>query len=342
VPSALSPQRATAKQPESPRVRTADAQSKGLISNPGKPPTSVAAAKSLKLEYSVVTSHFADRRKEAVKQQQLIRDSDVWWDQIGHKLAGRLKGTQCENQYANFARCGQEPVFQICKCCGQVQEHQYHCSIKWCPRCNWRITRTRQQTLQLWIQTIKQPKHLVLTQRNFENLTRETIRCHTRHLAAIRRTRSFDQVNGGCVSVEITNKGEGWHLHSHWLLDARFIPQDEVAIAWGKLVGQEYGIVKVKDLRDRKEYQREVSKYVVKGSEMACWPPDQLAQFVQAVRGQRFFFKFGSLMKHTEAIKAQLKFLKPSPPSCECGMRSFKFESGFQAIVNQLRKEKRR
>jgi hypothetical protein len=148
------------------------------------------------------------------------------------------------------------------------------------------------------------------------------------------------QVKGGCISVEITNEGNGWHLHSHWLVDARWIDAGELAIAWGKQVGQEFGIVKVMDARE-KSYAQEVAKYVVKGAEMAKWQPEHMLEFVLAVKGCRFFFTFGTLSKERARIKATLEAQKPPMAPCACGCEKWVFETEERALLNQLRREAR-
>lgn len=269
--------------------------------------------------------------------KELFHPEDIWHESVRSKLAGYL-GTA---QFRNFSKCGKEQLFRTCRECGDWSALSYRCSVKWCPRCNWMITRKRAQLLKVWSSHIGQPKHVVLTQKNFPIMTRSKLREHQKNLARLRKQKVFADVRGGCVSVEITNSGEGWHLHSHWFVDARWVDAAALAIAWGKLVGQEFGIVKVQDAR-AKDYAREVAKYVVKGNELASWPADHVLQFVTAVRGVRFFFTFGSMTKLRKAVEAEVKFTKPDKFKCKCGCGAFRFEDEAGSIMNQIRKEKRR
>ena len=293
----------------------------------------------LKLEQDVVTSHqhriaVTKQRREADKAQgRLLDDQDLWHDTIGRKLAGLFDS----NQFVNFQRCGQEKIFRVCRACRDVETFTYQCSIKWCPRCNWRITKRRQHILAKWIARIDQPKHLVTTQRNFSVLTNRKLKEHSQALAKLRRSMCFEKVRGGCVSMEVTNESRGWHLHAHWLVDARWVDAQALAVTWGNLVGQEFAVCCVKDLRDRKQYQKEIAKYVVKGSEMAKWPAEEIHQFVRAVKGRRFFFQFGSLFKEAAAIRRELAAEKPERAPCECGCSEFMFEDERQALIRELR-----
>jgi hypothetical protein len=268
--------------------------------------------------------------------KELFNPEDTWHESVRAKLDGYLDTPQ----FHNFSKCGKEQLFRTCKDCGDWSALSYRCSVKWCPRCNWMITRKRAALLRAWTKRIRQPKHVVLTQKNFPLLTRGKLREHQKNLARLRKQKVFANVQGGCVSVEVTNKGEGWHLHSHWFVDARWIDASELAVAWGKLCGQEFGIVKVQDAR-AKDYEREVAKYVVKGNELATWCSDEILQFVTAVRGVRFFFTFGSLSKLRSEIKQEIEFTKPDPFKCKCGCGAFRYEDEASEICNSLRKRGR-
>jgi len=311
------------------------------FSNIGGSEKSTPSPSSLKLEQDVVTSHqqriarTKERRIAEKAQIKLLDDQDLWHDTIGRKLAGLFN----EPQFHNFAKCGAEKIYRTCRGCRDTTTFSYQCSIKWCPRCNWRITKARQRVLSKWIARIDQPKHLVTTQKNFSVLTSRKLKEHSQHLAKLRRSLVFEKVRGGCVSVEITNENRGWHLHAHWLVDARFVDAQALAMTWGNLVGQEFAVVCVKDLRDRQHYQREVAKYVVKGSEMAKWPAEEIHQFVRAVRGRRFFFQFGSLFKSAAEIRREIAAEKPERVPCECGCADFMFEDERQHCIRESRRQ---
>lgn len=301
----------------------------------------------LKLEYKVVTSHFGEtakrirdaviqKRKREKEQTKLFRDQDLWHETI----RGKLEGLNESNQFWNFTRCGKEQIIRTCKECKDQSQFSYACSLKWCPRCNWKITKRRQEILAKWIARIEQPKHLVTTQRNSTVLTGKLLRSLSKNLSRLRRSEVFENVSGGCVSIEITNENRGWHLHAHWLVDSRWVDAKELARTWGKLVGQDYAIVKVLDLRDRKEYQREVSKYVCKGSEMARWDGNEINEFIRAVRGRRFFFQFGSLFKQAAEIRREIAREKPNA-ECECGCNKFIFRTEADQIWYEASRKNR-
>jgi hypothetical protein len=195
--------------------------------------------------------------------------------------------------------------------------------------------------IEFWTSKISQPKHLVLTQKNFPVLTHDRVTDHTENLAAMRRRKSFEGVRGGCVSVEITNEGSGWHLHSHWLLDVDWLDMKEVSRDWADLVGQSFSVCKVMDCRDR-SYITEISKYVVEGSELAKWPAEQVNEFVLAVRGLRFFFSFGALYKLGPRIREEIAALEGPPKECDCGETDFVYETEQDVVLHEIRELDRR
>jgi len=301
---------------------------------------------ALKLEQEAVTSHFQTiRERTALKrerdklQHQLVdlSDAEMWRQCIVSKLIGICDTAQVRN----VERCGREEIYRTCRSCGDVAKFHYRCNVKWCPLCNWRIVKERQAIIKRWILEIEQPKHLVTTQRNVGVLTGKLIRQHTRNLARLRRRNVFASVKGGCVSVELTNEGRGWHLHAHWLLDVRWIDIGEVSRVWGQLVGQDFAIVKIKDLRHKTNYQKELAKYVCKGSELASWPAEEIHQFIRAVYRRRFYFTFGGMFKSAQAVRRDLKRETGCPVAvCECGCEDFNFQDEMSVHLQAIRDQR--
>jgi hypothetical protein len=164
----------------------------------------------------------------------------------------------------------------------------------------------------------------VLTQRNFPTLTKRKIRECKAAFSRLRRSKFAANWRGGCYSLEITNEGRGWHLHIHCLIDAHWIDAAELARQWGHLVGQEFGIVCVKRVHGD-HYLRELTKYVVKGSQMAGWEPEEILEFIRAIKGSRMFGTFGELFKLRAAWTADLDGITNAERACPCGCTHFHY-----------------
>jgi Replication protein/Transposase zinc-binding domain len=264
----------------------------------------------------------------------LLTPEDIW----SRSLLAKIKGLTDYQVYDHLSRCGNQELYITCRECGNTETRYYQCSLKFCPRCNWRIARERAKLLKIWTAVIHQPKHIVLTRRNQTGiLTRKLFRDTMRKFSQLRASRFWKPVQGGCVSMELTNEGRGWHVHLHILADVKFLEAAELARRWGRLVGQDYAIVKIKDCR-RKDYLGEVTKYVVKPSQMVSWQPEEIAQFICALKGIRFFTTFGSLFKLRRQIQAQIDAGKPGKKQCECGSCSWIVETEESAIWREHRK----
>lgn len=269
--------------------------------------------------------------------QELWDKQDDWRDSITAKLRGYLDTPQTRN----LERCGKEKMFRHCRECQATKEFEYHCDLKFCPRCNHRISARRLKVLRKWADRITQPKHVVTTQRNFRTLTRSVIRKHQKALVALRRSVVFSQVKGGCVSVELTNESRGWHLHAHWLVDARWVDAAELSKTWASIIGQDDGaIVKVKDCRGT-SYLAEISKYVVKGSDIATWQPEEIVEFLQAIHRCRFFFTFGSLFKAGAEIRREIKRERVTQV-CDCGCERFVWRDQTTEVCREIMQRHRK
>jgi hypothetical protein len=259
-----------------------------------------------------------------------------WQDTLLKKVEGLID----YGIWERLKKCGNEQIFRTCKNCGSWETFDWRCNMKFCPLCNWRIARSRAAVLRLWAFKIKQPKHLVLTMRNFPVLTRTKIRQFGRAISKLRRNKVWSTVLGGCLSIEITNEGNGWHLHAHMLIDARWLDMSKLSIVWGALIGQEFGIVKIMDCRG-KDYLGEVTKYVVKAGQLVSWEPEMIAQFIGAIRGVRFFAAFGTLFHMQGEIKREIHLTAPEPKVCPCGCGEFRWTDEATEICNSLRAGKR-
>lgn len=268
-------------------------------------------------------------------QLDLLSPEQIWQKSLLAKVRNLIPW----QVYDNLEKCGQDEVYQVCRGCGNWETRYYRCSLKFCPLCNYRIARRRSEMLNLWSLKIPQPKHVVLTQRNFPVLTKKKIRESRMAFGRLRRQKFWREVTGGCVSMEITNEGQGWHLHHHILADVRWLDAGQLAIFWGRLVGQEYGIVKVKDARG-KTYLGEVTKYVCKPSQLVSWSPEQINEFIRAVTGSRFFTSFGTLFHLQREIKQEIRASRKPMEPCKCGCNDWTFEDERASLMGQLRRGK--
>ena len=219
--------------------------------------------------------------------------------------------------------CHTEQISLMCTGCNRVNTFWNRCDLFYCPACQPRLARERLESVEWWAKEIRQPKHVVLTLANTRELTKE----HVQHLkdsfTRLRRSKFAAGWLGGLYRVEVTNEGKGWHLHMHALIDSRWIDGSGLAVAWHKANRGTGYIVKVKDCR-AKDYLAEVTKYAVKGSEIARWSGEQIAAFVDSLKGLRTFGVFGSLYGKRTEWKEFLAGLAEKRSVCACGCSDYK------------------
>lgn len=269
---------------------------------------------SLLLEIRGVTSHQTQAvmwEREIVFQQSILAKLKA----VGQvQLAGAMR------------ECHTVETFKRCTGCRKVTKFFNRCELFFCPVCAPRLSRERKESIAWWTKQVRQPKHLVLTVRNTVKISKEYVKFLKTQLGKLRRSKCFKSVKGGFCSLEVTNEGRGWHVHFHLLIDTPWLCMPQICEVWARLVGQDFAICKIKDCRGA-EYLQEVTKYAVKGSELAAWSGDEIALFIKAFTGVRFFGVFGSLYAKRTEWKEWLEALTDIKPVCACGCNSWRLMS---------------
>jgi len=139
----------------------------------------------------------------------------------------------------------------------------------------------------------------------------------------------------------VTNEGRGWHLHIHCLVDADWVDGKLLAVEWASVTSGQGFIVKVKDARD-KDYLAEVSKYVVKGSQLSSWSGEDIGSFIDSFTGNRTFGVFGSLYAKRGEYKDYLDSITESKASCKCGCDKFLYFTDDELEVFHIETDQKR
>jgi hypothetical protein len=252
----------------------------------------------------------------------------MWEREIVFKesILAKLKGIGKAHFAGKMAECHTIETFKRCTGCRKLSKFYNRCELFFCPVCAPRLSRERKEAIEWWTKQINQPKHLVLTVRNTMDLTKPYVQFLKTQLAKLRRSKVFKAVKGGFYSMEVTNEGRGWHVHFHLLIDAPWLCMPDVSETWGRLVGQDFAICKIKDCRGQ-EYLREVTKYAVKGSELSKWNAGTIANFIESFTAVRFFGVFGSLYGKRTEWRAWIDAMQEIKPLCSCGCSSWRLLS---------------
>lgn len=299
-----------------------------------QPQNRLAIEESLQLENRGVIPQIGanvHNRKEKPRQEEL------WRRQTIHKntVAAKIRTVGMNEEAATLENCHSYYTVAQCGDCGAVRKFPNRCDLFYCPECQSRLQADRVKQIEWWIKLIKQPKHVVLTVKNTQDLTPEHIDRFRDWFTKLRRRKFASNWDGGFYRLEITNEGKGWHLHLHALINARWIDQTELALIWDNITGHQGRIVKVLDCREG-SYLSEVTKYVVKGSQLAAWSPAQIQTFIRAFDGKRTFGVFGSLFGQRTEFAEFIATLKSAKPRCECGSCAINYYSEVDWTIREM------
>jgi hypothetical protein len=293
-------------------------------------PTGVGAARhagacpsSVQLETTGLISHrrtIKPRRHGSAKKPQ----SEFWHAQTAHKesIIAKLRSLRRMDLTEKLENCHQEAHYAKCTSCAKVKVLLNRCDRFYCPECQPSLSRDRRKQVEWWAKEIEQPKHVVLTLKNFDGIDRECVLWAKACFAKFRRRRFCRNWRGGFYSLEVTNEGRGWHLHFHILVDARYIDERLLSAEWNAATDGRGRIVKVSDCR-RKDYLAEVTKYAVKGNQLAAWPAQHIADFIDAFTGIRTFGVFGILFGLRTQFREWFNQQCKQSLTCECGCCDF-------------------
>lgn len=279
----------------------------------------ISCPRSLKLETTGIT-----RQTQAGK----LMYGELWKGATIHKfsVAAKLKDAGMREEAEVLEDCHSRLIYAQCDSCRAVKVFRNRCDRFYCPECQPKLAKRRAASVAWWTVEVGQPKHVVLTVQNVMTLNRGHVDELKKWFTRLRHRKFCRNWRGGFYSVEVTNEGHGWHLHLHVLVDARWIDAGELARQWAAVTRNFGKIVKVKDCR-KADYLAEVTKYAVKGSELAGWTPGQISDFIRAFDGCRTFGVFGSLYGKRTEFAEWLKSIRDHKPKCDCGCQSLHFYS---------------
>jgi Replication protein len=285
--------------------------------------------------YSLTPSQSLKLETRGLTEQQA--QAQLWPSAIIHAntIAAKLRETGRATEARTLEDCHTQWTISICNSCNLVQKFPNRCENLFCPKCQPYLSRKRRKAIEWWTREVKQPKHVVLTVQNASDLTAAHVRQFKQWFRALRRTKFAANWRGGFYSIEVTNEGRGWHLHMHALIDATWIDQFALSEHWQRATAGFGRIVKVKDAREQ-NYLNEVTKYAVKGSQLAAWRPDQIATFIDAFKGVRTFGVFGSLYGKRTQWRAWIETLRTHGRVCECGCSQFRYFTELQWTLMDL------
>jgi hypothetical protein len=262
----------------------------------------------------------------------------------GMCMAAMLKEGGLFEKADALGDCHQYQTIAQCNGCSKVVSFWNRCDVFWCPQCSPRLSKKRLEGLMFFVEKMQRTKHLVLTLKNTEVLTKEYLSWARACLSRFRRRQLFRSAKSGLWAMEITNEGKGWHVHFHLVVDCAWLPVREVSAAWESVCGDGSRVVWIEDASRgglKANLPRYVTKYCGKGFRPESWTSAQLCEFALAVEDGRTFGVFGELLGARSEWREWLRVHTANKRLCECGCGQKTYLSSGEFMWRQMVREGR-
>lgn len=273
--------------------------------------------------------------KAQLHQQLMWSARTIHKNTVAAKLRSIGRITECEK----LEKCHTFYTVAVCNSCGTYQKFPNRCDLFYCDECQPRRSSDRQKAVEWWANEIHQPKHVILTVKNVPELNRLHVLEFKKWFKKLRTSAFAKNWLGGFYCLEVTKENRGWHLHLHALINAGWIDAFQLSAHWEKITNGMGKIVKVRDAR-AKSYLHEVTKYVVKGAQLAAWTPEEIATFIDAFQRVQTFGVFGSLYGMRTEFAEWFKLVRKGHTVCSCGCEQFRFMTEHDFLTLDLLPER--
>lgn len=240
----------------------------------------------------------------------------------------------CGKTYRRSSGSGQEIrdyTEYECSDCGHKGTVKQRCGLPICPDCI--ADRSKRILGKFWpfVKDFKNPKLLTLTIPNIPYLTSLEIRKIIKAFGKLRRLVLWNRVIGGIYAIEITNIGNGFHIHIHAVLDSPYIPRNKIKTAWEKYTGG--FMVDIRRVKSGTSGLCECVAYIGNAKNNKgelglpkIYNPKDMILYADITPGIRMVGTFGKLY----GIKFENK------PSCSrCGSENLKYRIRREIIENK-------
>jgi hypothetical protein len=214
--------------------------------------------------------------------------------------------------------------------CGARKLIRFRCGDRTCGDCRARDCFRFRRQYGPALKTIRHPKLITLTLKNVRDLTRAHVAFLRQAMKALLQ-RFQRHIRGGLYAIEVTNIGNGWHVHVHILADASYIPQDKLVEAWLAITGDSF-IVDIRVARSTDEALSYLLKYVGKPPKVENYPVEDFVRvFNEVMKGIRLIHTFGSLYAYQPP--------RSSRPCEDCGEAKWTLSSLLAEWPDELLRE---
>ena len=217
-----------------------------------------------------------------------------------------------------------------CSACGHKFWVISKCRQRLCPICSYKVTQQRTAIIESFLSSLRYPKFITLTMPRWKDEPRDGITFIRNCFHRLRRNKRLPGFDGGVYAIEVVPKNDGWHIHIHLIVSAKFIPHRMLQAAWGTIIGTYQPSVDIRHAQG-KSTAKYIAKYVSK-SLSPSGDPSHYARLYAAIHGSRLFSLFGSWF-HRQDYRDTLRPVDTLPalqcPKCGTEGSLFDVRTGF-------------
>lgn len=248
---------------------------------------------------------------------------------LKRRYAQRFAEAGLEHTAQKLLWCEETEVLIACSACTHHWWATFHCGLRVCPLCSYKIARERAKWLRDITAHMKHPKMLTLTFPRWKDDPKVGVAFLRDAFSKLRRNKVFSQVTGGAYLIEVKPKPDGWHIHLHCMFDGPYLPRQLVFTVWRKLVK-----CNAPDIDIRSPSSDDAKSYIAKDSSKAVsfdCHPDDIVRWFDATKGIKLWGTFGTWF-NSKIVPSPAHFhdlVEPKPcPQCGSTCTAFYARDG--------------
>ena len=164
--------------------------------------------------------------------------------------------------YSTTSRHPEDPNHEymtlFCVACGYQHRIMLNCGDRTCEVCRRKWFGTHYNKIIGYVEKWKRPITVCLTLKNIPDteFNKGSVKQLRGYFNKLRHRKDFKtSIKGGFYMIQVTNDGNGWHLHMHIIYDGLYIPKEALVNAWREITGGSY----IVDIGEAKKPARAVA-----------------------------------------------------------------------------------
>ena len=226
------------------------------------------------------------------------------------------------NYSEKLSECRSRAWFVRNKHSGRVRVASKQCRLRWCFHCSEARQQFITSAVKPWWNKAIAPKLLTLTIKHSQKPLQEQIDFLYKSFTKLRNRKDVKRkTRGGIWFFQITynKRRREWHPHLHVLLDADFIPHNDIQYFWHQIT-RTSDIVHIRSVHDPEKTLAHNARYAARPSALVNLPKELYTVLFDAFNGRRICGSYGTAKEIS---------LRPAKPD-DCN--DWEYLGGFRLI----------